>query len=183
MENNNIDNCENCGIDIELGGDIVKIINDYLKLINLPQINGVTLEGNKTTEELGIQVGSDIELIKELNTENVFNDNQSYDANVVNDVVKSFEEATNGIYKTIEEEKGKTNGLQTSVANLESKDTELENSINSLEENKQDNLTAGNNIEITEDNIINVVGLPTNEDVNLAISNALGTIETELEEI
>lgn len=179
----NENNCENCSVDIEVGGDLVIVVDNYEKMKNLPSINGVVLKGNKTTEELGIQVENPIELIKELNAENVFNDNQSYDANVVNGVVKSFEEATNGIYKTIEEEKGKTNGLQTSVANLESKDTELENSINSLEENKQDNLTAGNNIEITEDNIINVVGLPTNEDVNLAISNALGTIETELEEI
>ena len=33
---------------------------DYNDLINLPQINGVTLEGNKTTEELGIDIPTEL---------------------------------------------------------------------------------------------------------------------------
>lgn len=41
-------------LDIEIGGSVVHIVDDYEKLKNHPQINGVELIGNKTTEDLGI---------------------------------------------------------------------------------------------------------------------------------
>lgn len=37
---------------------------DYNKLVNKPQINGVTLEGNKTLEELGIAPLEDYVIIQ-----------------------------------------------------------------------------------------------------------------------
>lgn len=37
---------------------------DYEKLVNKPQINGVTLEGNKTLEELGIPTFEDYVIIQ-----------------------------------------------------------------------------------------------------------------------
>ena len=37
---------------------------DYNKLVNKPQINGVTLEGNKTLEELGIASIEDYVIIQ-----------------------------------------------------------------------------------------------------------------------
>lgn len=37
---------------------------DYNKLVNKPQINGITIEGNKTLEELGISQVEDYALIQ-----------------------------------------------------------------------------------------------------------------------
>ena len=44
------------------GGD--KNNRDYEQLFNKPQINGVTLEGNKTLEELGITQVEDYVMIQ-----------------------------------------------------------------------------------------------------------------------
>ncbi|MDR1629595.1 MAG: hypothetical protein LBS36_05210 [Oscillospiraceae bacterium] len=41
--------------------------NDYDVLVNKPRINGVTLVGNKTTEEIGIEEISNMELEDLLN--------------------------------------------------------------------------------------------------------------------
>ena len=51
--------------DIEL--DVIKEYSgegtsDYKKLKNKPQINGIELVGNKTTKELGIEVGKEIHI-------------------------------------------------------------------------------------------------------------------------
>lgn len=40
--------------------------SDYLDLINKPSINGVELVGNKTTEELGIVAGSNVNVVDEI---------------------------------------------------------------------------------------------------------------------
>lgn len=42
------------GIDVDLGTYTRVVANDYEKLTNLPSIEGVTLVGNHTQEELGI---------------------------------------------------------------------------------------------------------------------------------
>lgn len=49
---------EDVGVRFGLG-DHIEVVQstDYNDLENKPQINGVTLEGNKTTEDLGIQAG------------------------------------------------------------------------------------------------------------------------------
>lgn len=51
-------NTENDNVNFNLG-DSVQVVQsgDYDDLANRPQINGVTLTGNKTTEDLGIEAG------------------------------------------------------------------------------------------------------------------------------
>ena len=78
-------------IGAELGGSIVQ--DDYERLKNLPKINGVELIGNKTTEELGIEAGSNIELITELKPESIEEDlaeNQVYNGNAIHDLARIF---------------------------------------------------------------------------------------------
>lgn len=53
--NMNIDNND----DISLSMDSTSIGGEYPPLINKPKINGVTLLGNKTGEELGLQDNMD----------------------------------------------------------------------------------------------------------------------------
>lgn len=40
--------------------------SNYIDLANKPSINGITLEGNKTSEQLGIVVYDDTEIKKEI---------------------------------------------------------------------------------------------------------------------
>ena len=57
---------------IEFKEDILKIItSDYNKLINLPFINKIKLQGNKTAKELGLQ--EELETISNLEIEKIFN--------------------------------------------------------------------------------------------------------------
>lgn len=77
--------------DVPMSGGSVNM--DYSKATNKPSINGVVLEGNKTTEELGIVAGSDIELITKLEAEDIENDlepNQVYNGNAIHDLARLF---------------------------------------------------------------------------------------------
>lgn len=47
---------EEDNLDVSLENSVVKVVeNDYEKLINQPQINNVTLTGNKSLDDLNIQ--------------------------------------------------------------------------------------------------------------------------------
>lgn len=81
-----------------------EVDNDYNKATNKPSINGVTLEGNKTTEDLGIQAGSDIELITEILPESIEEDleeNQVYNGNAIHDLARLFGMTLEEVKETI----------------------------------------------------------------------------------
>lgn len=48
-------------LDLEFGGDVVKIVDDYEKLKNIPKINDVELIGNINSDDLGIKGVSNYE--------------------------------------------------------------------------------------------------------------------------
>lgn len=80
------------------------IIEDYERLSNKPSINGVELTGNKTTEDLGITAGSDIELIGEIKPESIEEElkfNQVYNGNAIHDLARLFGMTIEGITETI----------------------------------------------------------------------------------
>lgn len=91
---NNRLNFENNNNELSFGVPKSKMSMNYNDSYNKPSINGVVLEGNKTTEELGIKAGgSDIELITELNPEDIENDlkpNQVYNGNAIHDLARIF---------------------------------------------------------------------------------------------
>lgn len=77
---------------------------DYNKLDNKPSINGVALEGNKTTKDLGIKAGSDIELITKIEPEDIEEDlkeNQVYNGNAIHDLARLFGMTIEELTKTI----------------------------------------------------------------------------------
>ena len=77
---------------------------NYENLENLPSINGVKLIGDKTTEDLGIQAGSDIELITELYPESIEEDleeNQVYNGNAIHDLARLFGMTLEELTKTL----------------------------------------------------------------------------------
>lgn len=108
----------NSSIDIEIGSSNSveyeigknKYTSSYNPLTDKPQINGVELVGNKTTEDLGIKVGSDIELITEIKPESIEEDleeNQIYNGNAIHDLARLFgmtiEELTKSIPSVLTE--------------------------------------------------------------------------------
>lgn len=79
--------------EIKIGTPQINVSNNYETLKNKPSINGVELVGNKTTEDLGIKAGSDIELIKHIYPESIeedLEDNQVYNGNAIHDLARLF---------------------------------------------------------------------------------------------
>ena len=62
----NFDDYPDETLDLKFGTEIVPVIgsgtDDYNDLINKPSINGVTLQGNKTNEELLIDAMTNVEI-------------------------------------------------------------------------------------------------------------------------
>ena len=84
---------ENDMSELTFGAPQTKIDMNYENATNKPSINGVELIGNKTTEELGIKAGSDIELITELKPESIeeeLKENQVYNGNAIHDLARLF---------------------------------------------------------------------------------------------
>lgn len=89
-------------VEVEVGGSVVK--DDYEKLKNLPSINGKELIGDLSTEDLGIEAGSDIELITELKPESIEEDlkpNQVYNGNAIHDLARLFGMTLQDLTKTL----------------------------------------------------------------------------------
>ena len=113
----NENNCENCSVDIEVGGDLVIVVDNYEKmknlpsvngvelkgklktedlkliyemLINLPKINGVELKGDLSTDDLGIEAGSDVDILTVFDIEQTYEDNQVYNANAIHQLMEIF---------------------------------------------------------------------------------------------
>lgn len=62
---------DSCGMDVNLGSDVKPVIGtsmDYELAENKPSINGVTLIGNKTNEELDIGALSNMDIENILNS-------------------------------------------------------------------------------------------------------------------
>ena len=81
-----------------------EVNKDYNPLINKPSINGVVLEGNKTTEDLGIKAGTDIELIPKIEPEDIEEDlkpNQVYNGNAIHDLARLFGMTLEELKKTL----------------------------------------------------------------------------------
>lgn len=81
-----------------------EVNKDYNPLINKPRINGVVLEGNKTTEDLGIKAGTDIELIPKIEPEDIEEDlkpNQVYNGNAIHDLARLFGMTLEELTKTL----------------------------------------------------------------------------------
>ena len=81
-----------------------EVNKDYEKLDNLPKINGVELKGNKTTEDLGIKAGTDIELIPKIEPEDIEEDlkpNQVYNGNAIHDLARLFGMTLEELTKTL----------------------------------------------------------------------------------
>ena len=77
----------------DIGFETPKVGFDYNNASNKPSINGKELKGNLTTEDLGIENGSDIELITELKPESIEEDlkpNQVYNGNAIHDLARLF---------------------------------------------------------------------------------------------
>jgi hypothetical protein len=67
------------------------VLGDYKTLSNKPSINGVELNGNKTTKELGIEAGgSDVGILTEFDIEYTYEDNQVYNANAIHQLLELF---------------------------------------------------------------------------------------------
>lgn len=64
-----------------------------------------------------------------------------------------------GIENSINELTNKTNGYDITLSELRDKDNELQEKTMDLDQNKQDKLIAGDGIVITEDNVINSLGI------------------------
>lgn len=80
---------------VELDGNLKTedLLLLYEKLLSLPKINGITLIGDLSTEDLGIEAGSDIELITKLYPESIeedLKDNQVYNGNAIHDLARLF---------------------------------------------------------------------------------------------
>lgn len=82
---------------------------DYEQLQNLPQIENVTLIGNKTAGELGLAKAEDVEEIEEKIPDQASAENKLADKNFVNSSIAT--NTANYIYKTVEGRKVPFNSL------------------------------------------------------------------------
>lgn len=126
---------ENDNQELEFGSAYTSVNMDYSKAKNKPSINGVELIGNLTTEDLGIEAGSDIELIPELKPESIEEDlkpNQVYNGNAIHDLARLFGETIAGVTGSVDELKEKTIFDVSCTINLT--DMEVSNVSNFSEE-------------------------------------------------
>lgn len=101
----NITDDEN-SINVEIQENVNMGTDNYNLIKNKPKINGVELVGNKTTEDLGIKVGSDVNVQNEFDASKTHEDNDVYSANITNaltlELVRIIEEqAIFDVYCTI----------------------------------------------------------------------------------
>lgn len=89
VESKEIETTETESKELELEKQYVTEKN-YNKLDNKPSINGIILIGDKTLEELGIKIGSDINILKEFDIEYTYEDNEVYNANAIHQLMEIF---------------------------------------------------------------------------------------------
>lgn len=167
MNNENFDlvtNDENEEFTVEFG----EVINDggthdYNELDNQPQINGHTLEGNKTTSELGIPVYSAGENIT-----------------ISDDYVISATGGGGG--SGVNSVNGQVGDVVLTTSDLENTSdyqtgTEVESAISTAIAGKQDTLTAGNNITISN-NTISATDTTYTAGTGLALNGTQFSVDT-----
>lgn len=167
MNNENFDlvtNDENEEFTVEFG----EVINDggthdYNELDNQPQINGHTLEGNKTNEQLGIPVYSAGENIT-ISDDYVISATGGGGGSAVNSVNGQVGDV---ILTTSDLEN--TSDYQTG--------TEVESAISTAIAGKQDTLTAGNNITISN-NTISATDTTYTAGTGLALNGTQFSVDT-----
>ncbi len=121
-------------IPVELESFVVNVNKDYNDLDNKPKINDVTLEGNKTLEELDIQSKNEYDVkISELESKDLNLEEKITQASTKLEETK--QELTD--LKTASESKDTEldNKIDETKTTLSEKDNELESKINEIEEN------------------------------------------------
>lgn len=169
-------------------GDFTPDPYDYTQLSNLPRINGVVLEGDKSLSSLDIYSKSEVDTKiaekdslpdqtenagKVLSTDGTTASWENLPEYSINNVKlegnKTLDDLgiTSAITTAVENEKtraeGIEGGLKTDLTALQNTVSTSTGEINTALEEKQDKLTAGSGINISEDNIItNTFEVPEN---------------------
>lgn len=98
-------------VEFEIGKN--KNTNSYKSLTDKPSINGVELVGNKTTEELGIEAGSDVDILTVFDIEYTYEDNEVYNANAIHQLMEIFGYEIMNLVEVIENHEERLSALES----------------------------------------------------------------------